>query len=444
MRYVRGPQQPAVPEEKESQIHMAEEVLPVAPEERIRDRRALHKTKRPKSQDLARANEELLNALREEADIWRINCAVYETACSLSPRVPNRDPCVDMAQRRVKKMEAKILSARQQAGPSLPQSGDNQQENDPFKRSTSISRTPTKGDRSTEPTKNNNISQEKLLHARFLVIQRVDGLNFDKISPFGINKAFNGLVGELKQIKKTKQGLLVETVSAAQSGKLLTVNKLLDLPVSVLRHESLNVSKGVVYSRDLLCCSEQEILDELKSTGVIDVKRIKTKINGELQDTASHILTFNNSKLPKHIKAGYLNIPVRQYVPPPLRSRKKVVINTPKNISYAHATAALPETKENFNIKNLINELIPTLIKELKLVFVSKTEMIPSERCRRESASSIASEVPYEKRKRPPTNTGESSGGESSAFEPEFSDNKIKKPKGSPKGRPRKPPNNND
>ncbi|CAG9770059.1 unnamed protein product [Ceutorhynchus assimilis] len=113
--YVRGPQQPAVPEEQEPQIHIAEEAPPVAPEERLRDRTALHKTKRPKPQDLARANEELLNALTEEADIWRINCAVYEAVCSLSPRVHNRDSCVDRAQRRVKKMDAKILSARQQA-----------------------------------------------------------------------------------------------------------------------------------------------------------------------------------------------------------------------------------------------------------------------------------------------------------------------------------------
>ncbi|CAG9768322.1 unnamed protein product [Ceutorhynchus assimilis] len=93
--YVRGPQQPAVREEQEPQKHMDEEAPPVASEERLRERRALHKTKRPKAQDLARANEELLNALTEEADIWRINCAIYEAACSLSPSVPNTDPCVD-------------------------------------------------------------------------------------------------------------------------------------------------------------------------------------------------------------------------------------------------------------------------------------------------------------------------------------------------------------
>lgn len=418
-------------------------------------------------------------------------------------------------------------SSTQKQGTSTPQIVDDQQvtlENDPFKRSASISRTPTKGGRNTEPKPRKNdaeiekssISQEKQLHARFLVIQRADGGDFTKVSPFGINKALNGLVGELKQIKKTKQGLLVETVSPAQSGKLQTVTKLIDFPVSVFSHESLNVSKGVVYSHEILCCTEQEILEELRSIGVTDVKRIKTKINGELQDTASHILTFNNSKLPNYIKAGYLNLPVRQYVPPPLRcykcqkfghtsvkcdqpqvcvcgkplhegnpcgnevlcvncggkhsarsrncptyktekaiqelkvkekityfeARKRVVVNTPKNISYARATVAVPETKENFNIKDLVNELIPTLVKELKLVFVSKVEMIPAERYRKESASSIASEVPYEKRKRPASNTEESSDGEGAASEKERFDQKQKKPKGWPKGKPRKPPNN--
>lgn len=419
-----------------------------------------------------------------------------------------------------------LESETQKQGKSTPQSVDNQktmERTDAFKRSTSISRTPPEGSKVTTPIvrtnivgekEKNNVNQEKQPQARFLVIQRVDGGDFFKTSPFGINKALNGLVGELKQIKKIRQGLLVETVSQAQSGKLQSVTKLLDFPVSVLCHTSLNISKGVVYSRELLCCTEEEILNELKSVGVTAVKRIKSRIRGQLQDTASHILTFNTPKLPNYIKAGYLNLSVRQYIPPPLRcfkcqkfghtavkcdqpqicicgkplhegkscdsevlcvncsgnhtarsrdcptyktevaiqelkvkekitypeARKKVVINTPRAISYAKATA-IPETKENFSIKNLVKELIPSLIKELKSVFVSKEDAISLNHYRKESVSSIVSEAPSEKRKRETINTAESSDGEESAFEQETSSQKLKKPKGWPKGKSRKPPN---
>ncbi|KAK0071743.1 hypothetical protein PV325_012425, partial [Microctonus aethiopoides] len=101
--------------------------------------------------------------------------------------------------------ENKILGPEtQKQGKSTPQSVDNQktlEKTDAFKRSTSISRTPPKDSRITTPIvgtnivgemEKNNINQEKQPQARFLVIQRVDGGDFFKTNPFGINKALNG------------------------------------------------------------------------------------------------------------------------------------------------------------------------------------------------------------------------------------------------------------
>lgn len=70
-----------------------------------------------KPQDLTRMAEVLSEELPEDADIWQINCAVYNAAKELLQRHQQRetDSAYVKAQRRVHKLEAKIKSARQHA-----------------------------------------------------------------------------------------------------------------------------------------------------------------------------------------------------------------------------------------------------------------------------------------------------------------------------------------
>lgn len=157
---------------------------------------------------------------------------------------------------------------------------------------------------------------------RFLVIERIDEGNFDKVSPFVIAKQLFGLVGDLKTIKKTKEGLLVETVSEAQACRLLKLEKLGIYSTRTRPHKTLNFSKGVVSCPDFLNCTTDEILEELQQEGVIEVKRIMTKRDGRLIQTASHILTFNKPKLPIRIKAAFYCLEVRPYIPNPIRCFK--------------------------------------------------------------------------------------------------------------------------
>lgn len=368
---------------------------------------------------------------------------------------------------------------------------------------------------------NSSMNQGKEPQARFLVIKRQDGQDFYKVSPFAIQKSLFGLIGELKQTKKIKNGLLVETVSAAQSNRALQLKKMIDLQIIVEPHVALNTSKGVITCKDLLNCTEQEIVAELESIGVTEVKRIKTKVADQLEDTASHILTFNTPKLPTSIKVAFHNLPIRPYIPAPLRcyrcqqfghsaakcskpqicicdkplhegkrcetevicinckgnhnarsrncpvykmeaaiqkikteekityfeAKKKVVIQTPKNISYAQATE-VPEkiktrTENNINIESLVKELIPAIVQNLKHFFVTKSESRLPMDSRRGSVSSILSEAGSEKRKRtePKYHDGSSDPEIESADETDKSSaQKNKKPKGWPKGKLRKPP----
>ena len=60
-------------------------------------------------------------------------------------------------------------------------------------------------------------------------------------------------------------------------------------------------------------CSEQEILDEMKSQGVTAVKRFRIKRDGQLKDTTTSAFTFNTPNLPSAIKIAFLRVNVEVY-----------------------------------------------------------------------------------------------------------------------------------
>ncbi|GFO41828.1 Gag-like protein [Plakobranchus ocellatus] len=64
----------------------------------------------------------------------------------------------------------------------------------------------------------------------------------------------------------------VELKSNDQAKKLGAIATFLDIPVTVSPHKSLNSSKGAIRSRDLRCCSEEEMVEEL--SGVTHARRI--------------------------------------------------------------------------------------------------------------------------------------------------------------------------
>lgn len=154
---------------------------------------------------------------------------------------------------------------------------------------------------------------------RFLVIGRKDQGNFDKVSPFLISKQLHGLIGSLKNIKKIKDGLLIETATEAQSKRIQQIERLGEYEIDVKPHKTLNFSKGVVTCKDFLNCTVDEILNELTDEGVIEVRRMIRRNNGEIIETANHILTFNKPKLPSTIKAAFYVLPVRPFIPSPIK-----------------------------------------------------------------------------------------------------------------------------
>ena len=70
-----------------------------------------------------------------------------------------------------------------------------------------------------------------------------------------------------------------------QRDLLLKSQKLVDRPMKVSIHPTLNSSRGVIRCRELAGMSETDIRDELSEQGVILVKHIRRKEEGQEKET---------------------------------------------------------------------------------------------------------------------------------------------------------------
>lgn len=118
---------------------------------------------------------------------------------------------------------------------------------------------------------------------KLIAIEREDDGNLTKVSLFLIHRAIHGLAGDLKSVKKLKNGnILIEASSNKNAEMLLQIKKLGDdIPARAKPHERLNHSIGIIYDADLDEILAEEIFTELKSQNVVDVRRIISKRNGQ-------------------------------------------------------------------------------------------------------------------------------------------------------------------
>ncbi|GFT73773.1 uncharacterized protein TNCV_1327741 [Trichonephila clavipes] len=143
---------------------------------------------------------------------------------------------------------------------------------------------------------------------------------FTNVSPFLIEKATTGSIGEVKSIRKMRSGdLFLEVSSSNQVTALIKLQKLAHLDLTVAPHSNLNFSRGVISPADFLNVSTEEIKKNMKAQKVCDVRRITIRRDGQVLNTKHLILTFSTPDLPQTVKMAYIRCPVRPYIPNPLR-----------------------------------------------------------------------------------------------------------------------------
>lgn len=165
-----------------------------------------------------------------------------------------------------------------------------------------------------------NILDSQHLTVPLFIVLQAGNQELKNMSPFLINKYITIAAGVVKNIRKQQSGdLLVEAANEKQAKAILNIKSFGNTQVKAFGHKSLNYSKGVIFCPELSMVSEDELKTELNSQNVCDAHRIVNRKNGQMINTNLIILTFNVPNMPKEIKAGYLKLNVRPYVPNPLR-----------------------------------------------------------------------------------------------------------------------------
>ncbi|GBM76572.1 hypothetical protein AVEN_254400-1 [Araneus ventricosus] len=101
----------------------------------------------------------------------------------------------------------------------------------------------------------------------FFLIKRISTCNetFHSVSPFLVERAITGSIGDVKSTKKLRSGdLLVEVQSRKQSEQIVKLKTFSNILVTVSPHATLNSSKGVITCGELLNVPTEEILKELQ------------------------------------------------------------------------------------------------------------------------------------------------------------------------------------
>ena len=152
---------------------------------------------------------------------------------------------------------------------------------------------------------------------RFSIVECLDeDRDLTKLWPFALSKAIHSIAGGAKDIKKLRSGqLVVEVDKPRQSAKRLKANVFIIIKIKVDAHRSLNTCKG---SRDLISCTEDEILHGFRDQSMTRVTRIYIFLDRQKRPTGTLILNFDFSNIPSLVNSGYLSIPVEMYVPNPL------------------------------------------------------------------------------------------------------------------------------
>lgn len=158
---------------------------------------------------------------------------------------------------------------------------------------------------------------------KYLIMSRINSSeNLSKVSPFLIKKVIDcSCGGEVEVCKKLRNGnILIKTKNYSQAVKLIKLISLCPtIEMDISEHPTLNFSKGVIYSNDLRGIPEEEIIKELSSQNVCDIKKIMKKYENSLCETGLCILTFADPALPTHLMIGYEKLRIRPYIPLPLR-----------------------------------------------------------------------------------------------------------------------------
>ena len=151
----------------------------------------------------------------------------------------------------------------------------------------------------------------------------VEGIqsNVAKINPIKRAKFLNENIGQVQKIERGKHNLKIICKNHQQAEKLKSMTEFAGIAVKADRYDpDKKKRKGVIKVSTEV--EEEELLEVLKKDKVTEVKRFKKRIDGELKNTPSVLLTFERREVPTELYFAYESYEVFDYAPPPPRCYK--------------------------------------------------------------------------------------------------------------------------
>ncbi|XP_055612696.1 uncharacterized protein LOC129759315 [Uranotaenia lowii] len=172
------------------------------------------------------------------------------------------------------------------------------------------------------------------LHGRlyYLVLKAVDGHVLPK-NPFIVGRSVEQRCKVEGAFYERNQNWYVLKLRNKEHGReLFKLTKLMDgTPVKIEYHPRLNQRKFVVTCPEVEGMSDKDLLSELSSQGIIEVRRITKKSSTEIVGTNTLILTISSTIIPEFIQFGLLRVRTRLYYPLPLLCRTCLKYGHPKS-----------------------------------------------------------------------------------------------------------------
>ena len=159
--------------------------------------------------------------------------------------------------------------------------------------------------------------------ATFVTLKSKTQTRLSTVNSFIIKKVINVNIGTFTNVKKlASEDLLIETFNSKQVSSLMKLRRMHDIEIEASIPVSMNSCRGIASHRDFVDMTEDEIVDNMYDQAVIGARKITKFVDGARRNTASVTLTFAVAKLPDRVDVGYERVPVRPYIPNPLRCFK--------------------------------------------------------------------------------------------------------------------------
>ncbi|XP_055607024.1 formin-J-like [Uranotaenia lowii] len=168
-------------------------------------------------------------------------------------------------------------------------------------------------------------------HLFYMFLKASDGHTLP--NPFLVGRSIEKHVGKIEGafFDRIRKWYVLKLRNMDQGRKLEEMKKLIDgTPIEIGSHPNLNRRKFVVSCGEVIDMTEADLLAELLSQKITEVRRITKKTPAGIIGTPTLVLTINSTVIPEFVNFGLLRVRTRLYIPQPLLCRQCFSYGHPK------------------------------------------------------------------------------------------------------------------